>query len=423
MSDRAGVWAALRVPNFRRYFAGQAVSLVGTWMQTVALSWLVLELTGSGAMLGLVAAAQFAPVLALGAYRGLLTDRMDKRRVLVGTNTALALIALLLGLLTVTHAVRLWMVFGVATALGVVSALDAPARQTFVPEIVGSDHVQNAVSLNSVLVNASRAVGSAVAGLLIATVGVGVCFLVNALSFIAVLVALTHLRVAELLGAGPEAHRPGQVRDGLRYVRRNPGLWVPLLMMALVGTLAYEFQVVLPLLTTVGLHAGARTFGLLTAAMGAGAVAGGLATAGLSRAGLVPFTAAAAVFATALLIAAVVPTLAAELAALSLVGAASTMFMATGNSTLQLTAHPRYRGRVMALWSVAFLGSTPVGAPIVGAVCDRFGPRAGLGVGAVACAVATGIGVAALGRPEARVSDSRMSEPRGPKGPEGQDFA
>lgn len=386
------------MPNFRLYLGGQAVSLTGTWMQVVAQSWLVLELTGSGALLGLVAAAQFLPVLLLGPYGGLVADRAGKRRLLLYTQTALGLLALLLGLLTVTHVVRLWMVFVLAAALGTVNSVDQPARQTFVPEMVGRDLVQNAVSLNSVLTNAARAVGPAIAGVLIATAGVGMCFLANAASFAAVLAALAAIRTADLHPAPPAGREEGQLRQGLRYVQGTPGLLVPLLMMALVGTLAYEFQVSLPLLARISLHGNAGTYGFLTAAMGAGAVVGGLTVAAMTRTGLLPFTAAAAGFAAAILAAAVVPSLLGELAALAMVGFFSTAFMATGNTTLQLTADARFRGRVMALWSVTFTGSTPVGGPVVGVVADDLGPRYGLGLGALACTAAAILGTLALTR-------------------------
>lgn len=392
------LFAALTVPNFRLYLTGQAISLPGTWMQVVAQSWLVLQLTRSGALLGLVAAAQFAPVLLLGPYGGLVADRADKRRLLLGTQTALGLLALTLGLLTVTHQVRLWMVFALAVALGIVNSVDQPTRQTFVPEMVGRDLVQNAVSLNSVLTNGARAIGPAVAGLVIATAGLGVCFLVNAASFAAVLLALARIRTRSLNPAPHAGHQPGQLTDGLRYVRRTPGLLVPLLMMALVGTFAYEFQVSLPLLARFSLHGGAGTYGFMTAAMGVGAVCGGLAVAGLSRTGLLPFTVAAAGFAGAVFGAAVAPSLPWELAALAVTGFFSTGFMATGNTTLQLTADPQYRGRVMALWSVTFTGSTPIGGPVIGVIADGLGPRYGLGAGALACLAATILGTTALAK-------------------------
>jgi MFS family permease len=394
----AGTFAALRVRNFRLYFIGQGLSLVGTWMQSVALSWLVLELTHSGTVIGLVLAAQFLPVLLFGAYGGLIADRVAKRRLLMGTQTALGSLALLLGLLVVTSSVRLWMVFVIAALLGTVQAADNPTRQTFVIEMVGGQTVQNAVSLNSVLTNASRAIGPAIAGGLIATVGVGACFLINAGSFLAVLAALWLMRSRDLHPVAPVARERGQLRAGFRYVIATRGLLVPLSMMALIGTLAYEFPVVLPLLAHQTLHGGADVFGFLTSAMGAGAVLGGLLVATAGVTGIEPLTAAALGFGLAILAAAVMPTLATELVALFFVGALSTAFMATGNSTLQLTTDPSFRGRVMALWSVTFSGSTPIGGPIIGAVSEYVSPRLGLALGGLACLLAAGLGATAVRR-------------------------
>lgn len=391
-------FAALGTPNYRRYFVGQAVSLVGTWMQTVAQAWLVLQITGSGTALGLVAAAQFLPVLLLAPYGGLLADRADKRRLLIATQAALGALALALGLLVSTGVVRLWMVVVLAVLFGVVNACDNPTRQAFALEMVGRERVRNAVSLNSILVNSARAVGPAVAGILIATVGIGVCFLVNAASYVAVLAALGTMDVDALRPTPPAARGRGQVREGMRYVAGSPGLVVPLVMLAVVGTMAYEFSVVLPLLADRTFGGGAGTFALITSSMGAGAVLGGLVVAGRSRTGIAALTAAAAAFGVTILLAAAAPTLPAAVAAMFLVGAASISFLATGNTTLQLTSDPRFRGRVMALWAVAFLGSTPIGAPIVGAICDAVGPRGGLVTGALACLVAAGLGALALAR-------------------------
>ncbi|MFC5720758.1 MFS transporter [Streptomyces gamaensis] len=398
MADRARrrTYAALRVPNFRLFFAGQSVSLVGTWMQIIGQSWLVLELSGSGTVLGAVTALQFLPMLLGGPYGGLLADRSDKRRLLLATQSTLAVLALLLGLLTVTHAVRLWMVVVFAVALGVVNAVDSPTRQTFVPEIVGPGMLRNAVSLNSVMVNAARTLGPALAGVLIAGAGVGVCFLANAASFVAVLLALCLMRTEQLMPTVAVVRGRGQLAEGLRYVRGTAGLWVPLTMMALVGTLAFEFQVVLPLLARVTLHGGARTYGFLTSAMGLGAVAGGLTVAARGRVGVVPAAVAAAGFGAALVVAAAVTWLPGELAALACAGFSSTAFLATCNTTLQLISAPAFRGRVMALWSVTFLGSTPVGGPVVGAVAQHLGPRAGLALGAAACLAAAALGLLAL---------------------------
>ena len=262
-------------------------------------------------------------------------------------------------------------------------------------EMVGGGRIQNAVSLNGVLANVSRTVGPAVAGGLIATVGVGVCFLVNGASFLTVLVALALMRTTELRPSPPLPRDRRQLRAGFRYVRETTGLVVPLTMMALIGTLAYEFPVVLPLLAQRTLHGGAEEFGLLLSAMGAGAVAGGLVMATIGLTGLAVMTVASLGFGLAVLAAALMPSLAAEIVALVVVGAASTAFVATGNSTLQLTSDPRFRGRVMALWTVTFQGSTAVGGPIVGAVSETAGARLGLALGAVASLVAVTIGLAA----------------------------
>ncbi|MCX4681880.1 MFS transporter [Streptomyces sp. NBC_01433] len=393
-----GAFAALRVPNFRLFFGGQCVSLVGNWMQVVSQSWLVLQLSGSGTVLGLVVAAQFLPVLLGAPYGGLIADRADKRRLLMATQTSLGVLALVLGLLTVTGTVRLWMVVVLALALGTVNAVDNPTRQSLVPELVGTGLLRGAVSLNSVMTNAARAIGPAVAGVLIATVGAGVCFLANAASFAAVLVALGLMKPGRLQPAPAVTRAKGQLTEGLRYVRGTPGLWVPLVMMALIGTLAYEFQVLLPLLATTGLHGDARTYGFLTSAMGLGAVAGGLAITIRGRAGVGPLTVAAAGFAAALTAAALIPSLPGALTTLMLVGAAGTVFLATGNTTLQLISEPHYRGRVMALWAVTFLGSTPIGGPLIGLVGEHLGPRAGLAAGAAACAAAAVLGLLTLPR-------------------------
>lgn len=393
-----GTFSSLTIRNYRLYMGGQAISLVGTWMQALAMSWLALELTHSGTAIGLVLATRSLPILLFGAYGGLIADRVAKRPLLVCTQSLFGLLALALGLLAVAGSARLWMVFVFAAAFGTVHAVDMPARQAFVAEMVGDAYVQNAISLNSVLINASRAVGPAVGGGLIATVGVGACFLVNAASFVAVIVALLLMRAEDLHPAPPVARERGQVRAGLRYVRVTPGLHTPLIMMALIGTLAYEFPVVLPLFAERVLGGGADVFGLLTSAMGLGAVAGGLLVAAVGVTGLAPLTTAAAGFGVAILLAALVPTLPAALVAFGLVGAASTAFMATCNSTLQLTTEDRFRGRVMALWAILFQGSTPIGGPILGGVCELASPRYALALGALSCLLAALLGARAVRR-------------------------
>jgi MFS family permease len=337
-------------------------------------------------------------VLLLAPYGGVIADRVDKRRVMVALQSAMGVQALLLGLLAVTGAVRVWQIGLLALLLGVNNAFENPARQSFMMEMVGPEHLRNAVSLNSVLVNGARTVGPAVAGILIATVGEGVCFLVNAASFVAVVGSLLAMDRSALHPSRPAPRAKGQLREGLAYVRRTPQLAVPLLMMGIVGCLTYEFQVSLPVMASRGLHAGATGFGFMTAAMGIGAVAGGLMVAARGETGLRPLVAAASMFGATMTLATLAPTLPFELIALALVGAASITFMSTGNSTLQLTAAPEMRGRVMSLWFVAFQGSTPVGGPIVGAIMGILGARAGLGLGAVTAIAVALVGLLALAR-------------------------
>lgn len=391
-------FAALAIPNYRRYIAGQSVSLIGTWMQMAAQSWLVLTLSHSSVTLGVIVALQTLPVLLLGPYGGVIADRVDKRRLMVILQMAMGMQALVLGVLTVTGAVRLWEVGVLAALLGLNNAFENPARQSFMLEMVGPESLRNAVSLNSVIVNIARVIGPAVAGVLIATVGEGVCFLVNAASFVAVVASLTTLDATAISPSPPSGREPGQLREGLRYVRRTPQLGVPLVMMAIAGCLAYEFQVTLPVMASQGLHAGATGFGFMTSAMGVGAVLGGLVVAAKGKTGLPPLVAAATAFGVVLLFASLAPNLPIELVALALAGGASISFMSTGNSTLQLNAAPSMRGRVMALWFVAFQGSTPIGGPIVGWAMAALGARAGLGIGGVTCLLVALVGLVAMHR-------------------------
>jgi MFS family permease len=400
---RAGrvTFAALSVPNYRRYYAGQSISLTGTWMQMTAQAWLVVTLTRSSAVstaLGIVIALQTLPVLLLGPYGGVIADRVDKRKLMVALQSAMGLQALALGVLTVTGNAHVWEIGVLAALLGFNNAFENPARQSFMMELVGPEHLRNAVSLNSVLVNVARSIGPAVAGILIATVGDGVCFLVNAGSFIAVVFSLTTMDASALAPSTPQPRARGQLREGLRYVRSTPALAVPLVMMGIAGCLTYEFQVSLPVMADRGLHVGATGFGFMTAAMGVGAVVGGLRVAAHGKTGLRPLMLAASALAVALALATLAPSLALELVALAFAGAASISFMATGNSTLQLNAAPEMRGRVMSLWFVAFQGSTPIGGPLVGVLMAVIGPRAGLGTGAIAVAVVALGGLFAMRR-------------------------
>lgn len=395
---------AFSIPNYRRYMSGQAVSLVGTWMQMTAQSWLVLTLTGSSTDLGLIVAAQTLPVLLLCPYGGVIADRIDKRKAMIVLQSLMGVQALALGLLTVTGVVTVWEIAVLAVMLGFNNAFENPARQSFMSEMVGAEHLRNAVSLNSVMVNVARVVGPAVAGILIATVGEGVCFLVNAASFVAVVASLLKLDLSALHPSPPAIRAAGQLREGFRYIARSPELAIPLVMMALVGCLGYEFQVTLPVMARAGLHAGADGFGFMTAAMGFGAVGGGLLVAWRGSTGVRPLVIASTLFGAAFTFAALAPSLGVELVALALVGWASITFMATGNATLQLAADPSMRGRVMSLWFVAFQGSTPIGGPIIGWVMAAAGARFGLGVGAVTCLLVAALGLLALRRPARRAA-------------------
>jgi MFS family permease len=375
---------SLRSRNYRLFFFGQIVSVSGTWMQGVAQAWLVLQLTGSGTALGLTTGLQFLPILIGGPWAGVLADRVDKRRLLLVTQSTAALLAIGLGVLTATGVITLWMVLALAFAFGCVVAVDNPARQSFLMDMVGPDDVPNAVTLNSVVINAARGIGPAIGGALIAGVGLAACFLLNGLSYVAVLIALVRMRPAELHGARRTARAPRQLREGLAYVWRTPTLRVPLLVMAMVGTLAYEFHVTLPLLAKFTFAAGPMVYGVLSAVMGLGAVIGGLASARRTTSSAADLVRAALIFGALILAVAAAPTLPLVIVGLFFVGTASIRFIATANATLQVNAAPHMRGRVMALWGVAFLGSTPLGGPLIGWVGETFGARAALAVGGVA---------------------------------------
>ena len=410
------IFSSLRVPNYRLYFAGQAISLSGTWMQSVAQGWLVLDLTGSGTAIGLVLALQFLPVLLLGPLGGVLADRIDKRRLLLGTQVAAALLAAALGLLVLLEVVTLWMVCAMACGLGFVNLVDNPTRQAFLGEMVGPDDLTNAISLNSVLVNLARVAGPAGAGALIITVGVAPCFLINAASYLAAIAALLLIRPERLRRTAPRPRSRGQLRAGFRYVRANPAIFIPLLMMAVVGTLAYEFQVSLPLLARFTFGGDADTYGAMTALMGAGAVVGGLLTAAAGRRAPTALAAMALLFGAVQSVAALAPSRALALAAMVPLGASSIAFLALGNATLQLASAPEMRGRVMALWAVAFLGSTPVGGPLIGWI-GGLNPRWGLGVGGLAtllCGLLAWRPLARLTPPE-NAPAPVAAEPAGPE--------
>lgn len=381
-------FSSLRVRNYRLYFIGQTISVSGIWMQRVAQSWLVLDLTGSGTAVGMVTALQFLPILLLAPLGGVLADRFDKRRLLYVTQAAAAFLAAILGVLVVVSAVEMWMVFLLAGLLGVVGSFDNPARQTFVVEMVGREALSNAVSLNSVLVNVARVLGPVAAGAIILAAGTGPCFLVNAATHFGLIGALLLMRPGELQPSPRQPRRSRQLREGLRYVRSTPGVLTPLLLMAVAGTFAYEYQIVLPLFARFAFEGNAATYSTMTAMMGAGAVAGGLVAAWRPTQPSVALARTAALFGLVQLLVALAPSLTVALIGLAALGATSITFLALGNSTLQLNSTPEMRGRVMGLWAVAFLGSTPIGGPIVGWIGEHIGARHALGLGGAATLLA-----------------------------------
>jgi MFS family permease len=382
--------SSLRQRNYRLFFFGQLVSVAGTWMQSVAQSFLVLDLTHSGTQLGLTSAARFLPMFLFGPIGGVFADRMDRKRVLYLTQSLSGLLAAVFAVTVATHSIRLWIIYLLAIALGFVNVFDNPARQSFISEMVSAEDLPNAVTLNSVAMNMARVFGAALGGVIAAAIGLALCFACNALSFAAVLVSLAAMRTSELFPAKRVTRQKRQVRQGLRYVRSTPELLIPLVMIAVIGTLAWEFQVTLPLMATKVFHGGAASYGVMASVMGGGAVVGGLISAARSRPRARALCLAAVGWGIAILAAAVAPSMALELAALVFVGYGSITFNSLAKTTLQLAAKPEMRGRVMALWALAWLGSTPIGGPIVGWVGQAIGARWALvigGVAALACGV------------------------------------
>jgi MFS family permease len=385
-------FSALRFRNYRLYFFAQAISFSGTWMQSIAQAWLVLKLTGSGTALGTVMAMQFLPTLFLAPFGGMIADRLDKRRLIMATQSVAGLLALVLGLVTISGRVELWMVYAIAAGFGAVTAIDNPSRQTFVMEMVGPADVSNAVTLNSVVVNAARVIGPAIGGVLIVTVGIGQCFVVNAVSYLAVVVALMLIRREELHPSARSVRAPRQLRDGFHYAWNTPTLRTTLVMLVLIGTFTYEFSTTLPLLARFTFDVGATGLAIMTSLMGVGAVVGGLVVAGSGPATPRRFVVMAALFGTLVCLLSAMPTIVLVYAIMPFVGAASVAVIALSNATLQLNSAPTFRGRVMALFSMAFLGSTPIGGPLLGFVAEQTSPRFSLLVGGLAALVAAGYG-------------------------------
>jgi len=380
----AGTFRSLRSFNFRLWTAGALVSNIGTWMQRIAQDWLVLtQLTHHDASaLGIVIGLQFAPLLLLLPWTGSAADRLDQRKLLMATQGAMGVLALILGVLTITGVIQLWHVYMLAFLSGAALALDAPVRQASVAEMVGDDDLPNAVALNSMSFNSAQMIGPAVVGLLIAGVGIGWAFLLNGLSFAAVLISMSFFRRSEL-HPSPRAHRTsGGFLEGLRYVWNRPDLGAILLMLFLIGTFGFNFPIFISTMAVNVFHTDARGFGLLSSLMAVGTLAGSLFAASRMKPSLSSLLAGAGVFGVGCGLAALAPGYWWFAVALMIVGAAALTFVNGTNSMMQLSTEPAMRGRVMALRVSIALGGTPIGAPIVGSVANHFGPRWSLALGA-----------------------------------------
>lgn len=398
---------SLRVRNYRFYFFGQIVSVTGTWMQSVAQVWLVLKLTGSPLALGITTGLQFLPILVLGPWGGVVADRFDKRKVLIATQAADACLALVLGALTLAGVVQLWMVYLLAFGLGLVTVVDNPTRQSFVMEMVGPDDLQNGISLNSAVFTGARVLGPALAGALILTGGIATCFFVNAFSYLAVIAGLLAMRPRDLYRQQRLPRGKGQVVAGLRYVWSTPRLRWPLALMAVLYTISFNFTVLLPLLARFSFGGGAGLYSLFFSVMAAGSLAGALTIAHQRRPSPRILAGAALAFGVAVLAVSVAPVPALALAALPVVGFFSMIFMATGNSMMQFGSAPAMRGRVMALYAMVFLGSTPIGGPIAGWIAEQSSARLALAIGGLAAVAAAVVALWVL-----RALGDRGSVPR-----------
>jgi len=391
-------FASLSIRNYRLYAIGQGISASGSWMQSVAQGLLVLKLTGSGSALGLVIALQALPVLILGPWGGVIADRFPKRHILYATQTAGGLLSLTMGVLVIGDVIQLWMVYLMGLLLGLIRVFDLPAQQTFVREMVGTEHLANAISLTATLGNLARVIGPTIAGVLVATVGLGACFVIDGFSYGVVLLILFMMRSSELQPAPQVSRAKGQLIEGFHYVRSSPVLSNLLLMMAIVGMLTYEFSVILPLLSEFTLETGSSGYAALTAAMGAGSVVGGLYTASRRNGTPRKLAISSVFFGLSVLLVAVAPTLFFAVAAMLIVGFFSINFTSIGNVALQMEARPDMQGRVMALYSVAFLGTTPIGGPLQGWIGEHAGARWSLVIGGSAALLAALLGFAAARR-------------------------
>ncbi|MFE2889308.1 MFS transporter [Streptomyces sp. NPDC059272] len=390
---RIGSFASLRLRNYRLYAVGQTISVIGNWVQNIAVGWLTLQLSHSGTMLGIVTGARYLPVLLLGVWGGLVVDRHDTRTLLTATQVCFAVQAAVLTALCWTRMMNLPLLVVLMLLLGLTNVFDNPARQSLISELVDRGHLANAIAINSTFINTAKLIGPGVAGVVIAGLGVTPCFALDTVSFIAVIVSLLMLRTAEMYPAEREVRAKGQIRAAIAYVYRTPELLRPMVMVYVTGILTCEFPVSLPLLTTSAFHVGSSGYGAAMAVMSAGAVLGGFVAVRRSRFTSRSLSVSAVIWGALICVAALTPTFITALTALVFAGSASITFNSSAKTLLQLGSTPHMRGRVLSIWSIGWLGGTVVGAPAVGAIGSHWGARSALLVGGFG---ATGIGVLML---------------------------
>lgn len=394
----SATFASFAIRNYRIFFIGQSVSLAGTWMQTVALGWLAYELTGSGSQLGIIVGVQFLPMLLFGLWGGLTADRFDKRTILYCTHGAYALVSVALGAFVLLDLVQVWMLYPLAVILGFIRLFDNPARQTIISELVGTSRLKNAISLNAIANNLARAIGPSVGGIIIAATSTGLCFLFNVFVYIFVIFLWRAMRISEMQRDMPTGRQKGQLLEGLRYIRSYALIRNLLIMVAVVGTFAYEFQISLAVLSEQTFNAGAEGYAALMTAFGVGAAAGGLLAARKQGEGTRQFLRFAILFGCGILATSAAPTLQIAIAGMLFVGFCSIHMLSLANSIIQLSSAPQMRGRVMSVWGMAMMGSTPVGGPIVGWVAEHAGARWGLAIGGIATLAVVAIAYAEIAR-------------------------
>jgi MFS family permease len=380
---------SLRTRNFRLFFVGQLTSMIGTWMEMVAMTVVVLQLTDSGVALGLLTAARFGPLLVLGPWGGLVADRLDRHRLMVTTQIAFAILATLLAAVVVTDHASMTLMYVFSGAWGLLTAIDNPSRRALVIDMVDHDDLPNAIGLNTAVMTSSRLVGPALAGLVIALTNVEWCFVANAVSYTAVIVALLRMNRSELRSSPLVERSKGQLREGFRYTRETPELWLPLVFVAVMGTVAFNYQVTLPLLSTRDLHGSATLFTVLFATMSVGSVTGALTVARRRNMHMSFLVTYGMIMTAATLALCLAPNVALAVVATVPLGFASAVLISGSNTVMQMKADPAMRGRVLALLSTVFLGSTPIGGPAVGWISENYGARMGLGVGAIALVAVT----------------------------------